>query len=235
MKAIETSYKGYRFRSRLEARWAVFFDHLGIAWKYEPEGFEKTENGGERVIRYLPDFYLPESGTWVEVKGFWTEEDAVDLMEILDYGSPLWHFDDCSNQWYSPTRRTQLIAAGVRYDQGGLLLLGDVPDLNFGYCYHPIVKHAKGLTIKYIRFSAQGELSDVPAEVVALAEDVKGEPRTDPYEHLDAYANDAKDALKFFSRRCTTVETKRAFKNVSEAYRAAKSARFEFGESGFRR
>jgi hypothetical protein len=28
IKAIETSYKGYRFRSRLEARWAVFFDAL---------------------------------------------------------------------------------------------------------------------------------------------------------------------------------------------------------------
>ena len=26
IKAIETYYKGYRFRSRLEARWAVFFD-----------------------------------------------------------------------------------------------------------------------------------------------------------------------------------------------------------------
>ncbi|MCB6994492.1 hypothetical protein LI177_13475 [bacterium 210820-DFI.6.37] len=26
LKAIQTEYKGYRFRSRLEARWAVFFD-----------------------------------------------------------------------------------------------------------------------------------------------------------------------------------------------------------------
>ena len=28
--AIETEYCGYRFRSRLEARWAVFLDALGI-------------------------------------------------------------------------------------------------------------------------------------------------------------------------------------------------------------
>lgn len=63
IKAIETSYKGYRFRSRLEARWAVFFDHLGLQWEYEPEGFEL--NGG---VRYLPDFWLPELKTWVEVK-----------------------------------------------------------------------------------------------------------------------------------------------------------------------
>ena len=41
IKAIETMYKGYHFRSRLEARWAVFFDTLGIPWKYENEGYEK--------------------------------------------------------------------------------------------------------------------------------------------------------------------------------------------------
>lgn len=51
MKAIETRYKGYRFRSRLEARWAVFFDALGIKWEYEPEGYDLGEAGW-----YLPDF-----------------------------------------------------------------------------------------------------------------------------------------------------------------------------------
>jgi hypothetical protein len=50
IKAIETRYKGYRFRSRLEARWAVFFDALELRWDYEPEGFET--NAGN----YLPDF-----------------------------------------------------------------------------------------------------------------------------------------------------------------------------------
>lgn len=62
IKAIETRYKGYRFRSRLEARWAVFFDTLGLKWEYEPEGFE-TKAGW-----YLPDFYLPEMDLWIEVK-----------------------------------------------------------------------------------------------------------------------------------------------------------------------
>jgi hypothetical protein len=63
IKAIETRYKGYRFRSRLEARWAVFFDALEIAWEYEPEGFDLGEHG-----RYLPDFYLSALGVWVEIK-----------------------------------------------------------------------------------------------------------------------------------------------------------------------
>jgi hypothetical protein len=62
VKAIETVYKGYRFRSRLEARWAVFFDALGVNWLYEHEGYELLSG------RYLPDFFLPESKLWVEVK-----------------------------------------------------------------------------------------------------------------------------------------------------------------------
>ena len=43
LKPIPTRYNDYRFRSRLEARWALFFDHLGIAYQYEPEGFEHGE------------------------------------------------------------------------------------------------------------------------------------------------------------------------------------------------
>ncbi|MBF6458340.1 hypothetical protein IU433_04690 [Nocardia puris] len=65
-RAIETRYKGYRFRSRLEARWAVFFDVLGIRWEYEPDGYVI---GG---TPYLPDFKLlhpNEEETFAEVKG----------------------------------------------------------------------------------------------------------------------------------------------------------------------
>lgn len=70
IKPIETVYKGYKFRSRLEARWAVFFDALGIEWEYEPEGYDL--GGG---VYYLPDFFLKnvsirhgEKGIWAEVK-----------------------------------------------------------------------------------------------------------------------------------------------------------------------
>ena len=80
IKAIETYYKGHHFRSRLEARWAVFFDALNIEWSYEVEGFEWPPRpagpdygfdsnpelfGGH----YLPDFWLPSIETWFEVKG----------------------------------------------------------------------------------------------------------------------------------------------------------------------
>lgn len=40
IKPINTKYKGYLFRSRLEARWAKFFDTLDLQWEYEPEGFD---------------------------------------------------------------------------------------------------------------------------------------------------------------------------------------------------
>lgn len=63
MKAIETIYNGYRFRSRLEARWAVFFDEIGMRYEYEPQG--AVLNDG---TRYLPDFYLPSYDLYVEIK-----------------------------------------------------------------------------------------------------------------------------------------------------------------------
>lgn len=53
IKPIETHYKGYAFRSRLEARWAVYFDAIEIKWDYEPQGFELPN-----TERYLPDFVL---------------------------------------------------------------------------------------------------------------------------------------------------------------------------------
>ena len=63
IKAIETEYNGYKFRSRLEARWAVFFDAAGIEYEYEPEGFELSDG-----TKYLPDFYLPWFKCYVEIK-----------------------------------------------------------------------------------------------------------------------------------------------------------------------
>lgn len=64
IKAIETVYKGYRMRSRLEARHAVFFDALELEWEYEKEGFVLPDG-----TKYLPDFWLPALDCWLEVKG----------------------------------------------------------------------------------------------------------------------------------------------------------------------
>ena len=65
LRALETSYGGCRFRSRLEARWAVFMDKVGIKWEYESEGFDLGSG-----LYYLPDFWLPEPRLqhWIEIK-----------------------------------------------------------------------------------------------------------------------------------------------------------------------
>ena len=61
--AIETRYAGILFRSRIEARWALFFDTLGVPYEYEKEGFDLDG------LRYLPDFWLPDQRIWYEIKG----------------------------------------------------------------------------------------------------------------------------------------------------------------------
>jgi hypothetical protein len=54
-------------RSRLEARWALFFDNLGVKADYEPQGFATD---GEP---YLPDFVIEAALgiLWAEVKPNW--------------------------------------------------------------------------------------------------------------------------------------------------------------------
>ena len=64
LQPIETMYRGFRFRSRLEARWAVFLDAAEIPWQYEVEGYDL---GG---VKYLPDFWLPRDETFLEIKPY---------------------------------------------------------------------------------------------------------------------------------------------------------------------
>jgi hypothetical protein len=89
IKAIETVYKGYRFRSRLEARWAVFFDALGVKWEYEKEGFDLGEAGW-----YLPDFWLPEFGVWAEIKPF----DQVKIVPESEWLDLITRFRDSTEE-----------------------------------------------------------------------------------------------------------------------------------------
>ncbi len=90
IQAIETVYNGYRFRSRLEARWAVFFDALRIPWEYEKEGFDLGEVG-----KYLPDFWLPTvglrgcdtPGIWIEIKGAKPTDEEQNKCSVLAEGT----------------------------------------------------------------------------------------------------------------------------------------------------
>jgi hypothetical protein len=110
--AIETPYRGHRFRSRAEARWAVFFDHMEWTWEYEKEGYDLDG------LRYLPDFWLPDISCWFEVKG--TDPSRTEMIAlsrlvykskrkaILAIGAPqedehqLIHFTvSLAERWYS--------------------------------------------------------------------------------------------------------------------------------------
>ena len=111
---IQTPYQGYRFRSRLEARWATFFTKLGVKWEYEKEGYPLVTD------HYLPDFWLPGLSLWVEIKGALPNEREKQLLKelsaatnsgaVLFHGMPLenagltWCFDctdgSAGDQWW---------------------------------------------------------------------------------------------------------------------------------------
>lgn len=65
IEPIPTWYANTHFRSRLEARWAVFFDAVGVNWVYEPNVY-RLESGD-----YKPDFFLYS----VNEQNIWTYDD----------------------------------------------------------------------------------------------------------------------------------------------------------------
>ncbi len=206
MKAIETVYAGCRFRSRLEARWAVFFDQLGISWEYEPEGFEFHGH------RYLPDFWLPNagpqwgSGTYVEVKGSddqLTQDYKRKLGWAIDYHStPLSHH--------------------------GLLLLGPIPHVaNREIVGWSHLRWAKGVQHDLVTWDA----SHSPVRLSKM-EQFEG----DNCDGDDGIPADTSVLPVFVEplqwRRGVESWWQPSHPRIDAAYDMARSARFEFGESG---
>lgn len=50
---------------------ARLYTYLGVRWEYSPRSFDI----GEQI--YTPDFYLPETDTYIEVKNFWGEYSRI--------------------------------------------------------------------------------------------------------------------------------------------------------------
>jgi len=89
IKPLETLWNGNRYRSRLEARWAVFLESLKIDFEYEREGYQTKSGRG-----YLPDFWLPNvgvrgvapPGTWLEIKpNEPSGEEMSDLGDVCEF------------------------------------------------------------------------------------------------------------------------------------------------------
>lgn len=60
------------FRSNWEANYARILNYKKIDWKYEPEVFSLIIDNKE--VTYRPDFYLPKTKKYIEIKGYWKED-----------------------------------------------------------------------------------------------------------------------------------------------------------------
>jgi hypothetical protein len=207
IKAIETRYKGCNFRSRLEARWAVFFDALGIKWEYEKEGYVV----GNRTP-YLPDFYLPDLRTWVEVKGAVSLLDYQLMADAVDWGAGLPGTHECYGKY------------------GGLLLLGPLPFVSRGANFlpvHPILQHYHGghvCSIVFLKFKFM--LSKWPDTCFDSTWGDSG----GYYDEWKSHVSQLFDG----GRRWICPSRQSDIDPVIRAYTLARSARFEHGQKGDR-
>lgn len=213
MKAIETVYNGYRFRSRLEARWAVFFDSAGIRYQYEAEGFEVE--GCDGPIRYLPDFYLPDFGVYCEVKPSREKlmEDSEKLAWMIDFNGPM---------------------------SGGLLILGQIPNAKVGD-FPCFVKYScdKGIWSELVTITWNGITSSsfdlLGGHGCTTAPDFEFPDRYHLEGHYFGRSGDWDDLFivrKDFPtlHKDGTVWTLHKTEVPVSAYAKARQARFEFGE-----
>lgn len=197
IKAIETRYAGCRFRSRLEARWAVFFDTLGVRWEYEEEGYEIEGVS----TRYLPDFWLPKWHLWVEVKGVL---DQPSFAKLVAAAGP----DGLPHREPVPDIQVPRI-----------LLLGGIPEPGerWLHCRFDLVADVH-VVLVHSAFFAVGEGRFVSHQV--------GAPIwiTDP--------DVSSENLERLLLACRGPGSPLPGTPLPNAYAAARSARFEFGESG---
>lgn len=203
IKAIETEYNGYRFRSRLEARWAVFFDNAGIKYEYEPEGFE-LEDG----TMYLPDFYLPDLKVYAEVKGDpETGEDEIENKAVRFVGNG-----------ESNIHR--------------LVILSNVPPTKGINC-HCVIEYVPscncfGRMWGFFRSTMQNGGFDGPTRLSSLSIEMFGMPKsfmeTSTLEDLLTSKRFSDHTVKEIISLYSQVYDK----NIAGAYREARQARFEF-------
>ncbi|MER5420368.1 hypothetical protein [Streptosporangium roseum] len=218
IKPIETHYAGCRFRSRLEARYAVLFDKLGIRWEYEVQGFLIGEEDNRRP--YLPDFWLPGDRLWVEVKG---AEESLDVSLILDAVIP--HGGLPADPSGTPVADTS--RAGAR-----MLILGPIgrgvarvtdratgEEVGYGGPTHTVLSFWKGDVL-------QGRASLV-AGGVSIETKEGGIVGNDSRQVL--WADRGTEWGNLTGEGLWIAPTYDPV--VADAYRAARSARFEHGET----
>jgi hypothetical protein len=64
-------YKNILMRSSWEVKYAKYLDKNNIKWDYEPKFFELG------YTTYTPDFYLPKTDEYIEIKGWWRDKSLL--------------------------------------------------------------------------------------------------------------------------------------------------------------
>ena len=230
IKAIDTYYKGYKFRSRLEARWAVFFDSLDIKWEYEKEGFHLGQG-----INYLPDFWLPEVNMWAEVKP--EEFNEIELLKARllakQSGNPVLKLIGIpDNKTYDAVKYSEDDNSYFVEDKEKLIcskcnstmeiLDNDINDMTEGQeC-----EYLAGFRLIHCCNCGNQEYKKVISEEILLE-------KTFYYVDycLSNYHNYPKSEGRFFcSPGCELDEFVEWFEDTAIAVNKARSKRFEFGE-----
>ena len=68
--------------STWEVAMAKRLDHLKIEWHREESMKLIYFSKSGRKRNYIPDFYLPEYNTYIEVKGYWTESARHKMKDV---------------------------------------------------------------------------------------------------------------------------------------------------------
>lgn len=72
-KNMHYEYKGEDLHGKWEFKYAIYLDENNIRWKRNKEKFKYVFENKQRY--YTPDFYLSETDTYVEIKGYETDKD----------------------------------------------------------------------------------------------------------------------------------------------------------------
>jgi hypothetical protein len=135
-RGIPTSYGGVKFRSRIEARWAVMFDQLGWRWEYEPLDLDG----------YIPDFVLMfHEPLLVEVKHELTQSALVRYCRKIEMSG--WEHEALvlgatpmlgESETWAPTNVFGLLA---ERSIDGVWAWGEAVPFRCGFCDRPSLLH----------------------------------------------------------------------------------------------
>lgn len=164
-RIIPTLYGGILYRSRTEARWAVFFDALEVPFEYEPQGYHLGP------LNYLPDFWLRTWRLYVEVKGTDPTEDEIAKAKMLA----------------AATQKKVLVVIGDPGQRRGILFPpGTVDAPGIPDAFPAVCRHCRVRALSY-RYGEHGH-GTIPLDAFCEAPDRCG-------DHFTAFGSELDSAI----------------------------------------